>query len=401
MGRLHEYCPQHVSYPFQLFLNALLAQGWRSRGPPLESLDHLVWWILGYRRIKGHTLIQVGIYSTQTTQPVETVNDATWSASCAFSAGSSDAAKCLQEIANSLQTGEIELVMYHSKAAPGQVRDFSVMNRVYGADMNRGRTSRIVNIATKHGLRATFAPRVMQTRIGLNCSIMAGTAARSHISIHPTAQPRSSNANTNKDTGTTPLERIASGHVERTLAGGEDNKDVAIHLTGPLGFHHLEVCTNDGTALTTVLGLGLVGVEKGLELKIWAADRPAVSCSPNWDGTVDVAYCTLTNKDGLEVTPPVKSGLKPFESGSEPLRNRLSPDKVHHGVNPGPQRAHRPWLGCASSKVTQRPQATDGPVIIPGAGINPGSTCRVLDDLLPYGRLGLRVRGPTGLRTWV
>ncbi|KAH9051845.1 hypothetical protein EDB87DRAFT_1693484 [Lactarius vividus] len=65
---------------------------------------------------------------------------------------------------------------------------------------------------------------------------------------------------------------------------GEDNKDVAILLTGPPGSHHLEVRTIDGTAnphiaLATVLGLGLIGVQKGLELKIGATDRPAVFLS--------------------------------------------------------------------------------------------------------------------------
>ena len=62
---------------------------------------------------------------------------------------------------------------------------------------------------------------------------------------------------------------------------GEDNKDVAVRLTGPPGSHHFEVRTIDGTAnpyiaLASILGLGLVGVEKGLELKIEAIDSAAV-----------------------------------------------------------------------------------------------------------------------------
>ncbi|KAH9000852.1 hypothetical protein EDB86DRAFT_3074847 [Lactarius hatsudake] len=65
---------------------------------------------------------------------------------------------------------------------------------------------------------------------------------------------------------------------------GEDNNDVAICLTGRPGSHHLEVRTIDGTAnphiaLAAVLGLGLIGVQKGLELKIGATDRPAVFLS--------------------------------------------------------------------------------------------------------------------------
>jgi copper homeostasis protein len=36
-------------------------------------------------------------------------------------------------------------------------------------------------------------------------------------------------------------------------------------------------------------------------------------------------------------------------------------------------------------ELLQRSQTSDGPVILPGAGINPGSIRRVLDNLLSYG----------------
>ncbi|KAH9039520.1 glutamine synthetase guanido kinase [Lactarius pseudohatsudake] len=235
---------------------------------------------------KGHTL---GVEFL----PVGTVNDATWSASCAFSPGS-DAARCLEDIANPLQTGEIELLMYHSESAPGQAGQYEVITcPLQAASAVTFSRETIVNIAAKHGLRATFAPRVHTDS--------TGTAAHSHISIRPTAvtaQPPATPSSKSKyqqghnDDATGTIHHmiasgIASGHVERTLAGGEDNKDVVIHLTGPPGPHHLEVRTIDGTtnphiALVTVLGLGLVGVQKGLELKIRAADRPAAS-SHYWD----------------------------------------------------------------------------------------------------------------------
>ena len=62
---------------------------------------------------------------------------------------------------------------------------------------------------------------------------------------------------------------------------GEDNKNAAVRLTGSPGSHHIELRTIDGTAnphiaLATILGLGLIGVEKGLELKIEAIDGAAV-----------------------------------------------------------------------------------------------------------------------------
>ena len=68
-------------------------------------------------------------------QPIEAVNDALYSASSAILSGS-DEAKCLEEIADALQTGEIELLMYHSEGAPGQVREFPIIIGV--AYMNGG-----------------------------------------------------------------------------------------------------------------------------------------------------------------------------------------------------------------------------------------------------------------------
>lgn len=56
----------------------------------------------------------------KSTDPVVAVNDAPWSASRALLSGSV-AEKCLEDIADALQYGGIELQMYHAEAAPGQV----------------------------------------------------------------------------------------------------------------------------------------------------------------------------------------------------------------------------------------------------------------------------------------
>ena len=81
----------------------------------------------------------------KSTHPIEAVNDAPWSASSAVPSGS-DAAKCLEEIVDALRTGEIEVLMYHSEAAPGQVRDVSVMIGVWAdVNMNCGRAVRSCN----------------------------------------------------------------------------------------------------------------------------------------------------------------------------------------------------------------------------------------------------------------
>jgi glutamine synthetase len=153
-------------------------------------------------------------------------------------------------------------------------------------------------------------------RPSLNCSVPGGSGAHTHLSIHPTAQPPTNpppaNPNTNKDTTLTPLERSflqgllenlpsstaftlpTAASYDRVQDGiwaggtyacwGEDNKEAAVRLAGPPGSHHFEVRTVDGTAnpyiaLAAILGLGLVGVQKGLELKIEAVDGSAALLS--------------------------------------------------------------------------------------------------------------------------
>jgi glutamine synthetase len=56
----------------------------------------------------------------KSTDPVVPVAYASWSASRALLSGSA-VEKCLEDIANALQYGDIELQMYHAEAAPGQV----------------------------------------------------------------------------------------------------------------------------------------------------------------------------------------------------------------------------------------------------------------------------------------
>ena len=82
---------------------------------------------------KGHALgaeflvgFETEFILLKSTSPIEAVNDAPWSASSALPSGS-DETKCLEEIADALQTGEIDLLMYHSEGAPGQVSGFPVM----------------------------------------------------------------------------------------------------------------------------------------------------------------------------------------------------------------------------------------------------------------------------------
>lgn len=63
----------------------------------------------------------------KSTDPVMPVTYASWSASRAL-LSSSVAQKCLEDIADALQHGGIELQMYHAEAAPGQVWNLPSVN---------------------------------------------------------------------------------------------------------------------------------------------------------------------------------------------------------------------------------------------------------------------------------
>jgi glutamine synthetase len=244
----------------------------------------------------------------KSTDPISAVNDAPYSASRGLLAGSV-AEKCLEDIADALQYGGIDLLMYHTEAAPGQYEIVTgPLPPLEAADAVIYTHETIINIAAKHGLHATFSPRVYTDT--------CGTAAHTHISVYPTPQPPAkippANPNTNKKTTMTPLERSflqslleklpfstaftmpTEASYERVRDGiwscgtyacwGKDNRESAVRLTGPPDAHHFELRTIDGTAnphiaLATILGLGLIGIEKGLELLIEEVDASAVDLS--------------------------------------------------------------------------------------------------------------------------
>jgi len=288
----------------------------------------------------------------KSTYPIEAVNDAPWSASRALLSGSV-AEKCLEDIAHALQAGGIELLMYHSEAAPGQYEIVTgPLAPLDAADALVFTRETIVNIAAKHGLHATFSPRVYQDT--------CGTAAHMHVSVHPTAQPPANpppaNPNTNKKTTMTPLERsflqsllenlpFSAAYTLPTAASydrvrdgiwscgtyacwGRDNREAAVRLTGPPGAHHFEVRTMDGTAnpyiaIAAVLGLGLIGIEKGQELDKEEVEGLAVDLSDEERarrGVLGLLPSTLIVARRLaQMDTPIKDVL-----GKEFVQNYLS-----------------------------------------------------------------------------
>ena len=96
----------------------------------------------------------------QTNPTIEAVNNHGYSNSPALPSGSVEA-KVLEEIADALNTAGIELQMYHTEAAPGQYEVVTgPLGPLQAADALVHTRETIYNVASKHGLRATFAPRV-------------------------------------------------------------------------------------------------------------------------------------------------------------------------------------------------------------------------------------------------
>jgi glutamine synthetase len=119
---------------------------------------------------------------------------------------------------------------------------------------------------------------------------------------------------------------------------GEDNKDVAVRLTGSPGSHHFEFRTIDGTAnpylaLASILGLGLIGVEKGLELKIKPIDIAAVRLNTEEranKGIVAPLPRTLSEaRDAVRQDPTVANIL-----GQEFVQKYLSTNEVRGSIFP-------------------------------------------------------------------
>lgn len=221
----------------------------------------------------------------QTNPTIEAVNNHGWSNSPALPSGSVEA-KVLEEIAHALSAAGIELQMYHAEAAPGQYEVVTgPLGPLQAADALVHTRETIYNVASKHGLRATFAPRVYMD----SC----GSAAHTHISIHSSSSPPTSPSSSPNLTSleasflagllthlpsltilTLPLSASYKRMVDGAWSGGTyvcwgtDNREAPIRLcnaTSPAS-RNFEVKCVDGTsnpylAFAGLIAAGVDGVE--------------------------------------------------------------------------------------------------------------------------------------------
>ncbi|KAF8799777.1 hypothetical protein BYT27DRAFT_7201038 [Phlegmacium glaucopus] len=226
----------------------------------------------------------------KSTNPIEAVNPHGWSNSPALASGTKEA-DVLEEIARAIRASRIELQMYHAEAAPGQYEVVTgPLPPLQAVDALIHTREIIYNIASKHGLRATLAPRVFLDN--------TGSGAHVHISVHTRngkARPSSTHLNLSDLeasflagvldhlAGLTLLALPTPTSYQRMQDGvwsggtyicwGTDNREAPLRLcnTQSPSSRNLELKTIDGTAnpylaLAGVLGAGFGGIVESKEL---------------------------------------------------------------------------------------------------------------------------------------
>jgi glutamine synthetase len=116
----------------------------------------------------------------KSTDPVTASNIHAFASTAGILSGSVEA-KIMHEVAECLTLSNIPLQMFHPEAAPGQYEVVSgPLPPVEACDALIYTREIIANVASKHGLRATFAPRPF-----LNST---GSSTHAHFSVHSTNQ---------------------------------------------------------------------------------------------------------------------------------------------------------------------------------------------------------------------
>lgn len=143
-------------------------------------------WILREAKRNHGTEFLIGVETEfillRSVDPMVPVHLHEYGASAALLAGSTESV-VLQEIADALQAAGITLEAYHAEAGPGQYELATApLTPLDAADALLYTREIIVQVAAKHGLHATFAPRPFADSIG--------TGVHAHVSVHAQSEPK-------------------------------------------------------------------------------------------------------------------------------------------------------------------------------------------------------------------
>ncbi|KAL4068505.1 hypothetical protein V8B97DRAFT_1873227 [Scleroderma yunnanense] len=228
----------------------------------------------------------------KSTRPPVPVNDKGWCVSAALMTGAVET-QVLEEIAVALSEARIELQVFHSEAASGQYEVATgPLPPLEAADALVHTRETIYNIAHKHGLRATLAPRLHKDKYG--------SGAHVHISVKRMSDsppplvlfdgPPLNTMEAQFLAGllehlpalmafTLPLPQSYGRMVDGMHAGGTwvcwgvDNREAPIRLTNEISpkSRNFEIKTIDGTSnphlvLAGILAAGSIGIRDELKL---------------------------------------------------------------------------------------------------------------------------------------
>ncbi|KAF8984405.1 hypothetical protein BDQ17DRAFT_1315939 [Cyathus striatus] len=235
----------------------------------------------------------------KSTDPIEAVSYHSCSASRGLASGSVEAT-VMDEIAEALQLSGIELLMYHAETAPGQYEVVTgPLPPLEAADALVHTRETIFHIAAKHGLRATFAPRIFMQS--------TGSSAHAHISIN---SPRSTKYPDNLSLYESsflagvlehlpaivgfamPIPASYKRMVDGMRSGGTyvcwgtENRECPIRYTsvGSIAARRYEFRFIDGTAnpylvLAAILGCGHLGIQSNMQLKVKDCPGPQTAAN--------------------------------------------------------------------------------------------------------------------------
>jgi glutamine synthetase len=217
----------------------------------------------------------------RSTKPVVPANIHQFSATAGILSGSIEAT-VLREIGDSLRASGIPLQLLHPEAAPGQYEVVTgPLSPLAAADTLIYTREIITNVAAKHGLHATFAPRPFMDSVG--------SSAHAHVSVHsPHSKKVANELSTHESTFlaglldhlpavaafTLPTYASYARAVDGAWSGGTyvsygtENREAPVRLTNAASpaSRRFELRFIDGTAnphlaLAAVFGAGLVGIK--------------------------------------------------------------------------------------------------------------------------------------------
>ncbi|KAF7430296.1 hypothetical protein PC9H_006000 [Pleurotus ostreatus] len=245
--------------------------------------------------------------------PVKAVNEASYGRASGLRTGSPEYL-ALEEMLDALHLSGIEVQALHKEGAPGQYEIVTAPLRpLQAVDALIHTRETIYNIANKHGLYATLAPRVY----GNSC----GSSSHAHISVHAQGESPVSSVSPNLTDVEASFLASVLDHLPALIAltlpipesfkrmadgvwsggtyvcWGTDNREAPLRLSNATSpstrnfeYRALDGTANPYIAIAGIIGAGVEGVRDQVELKIQdnSGDIPAANMDDRERGALGI-----------------------------------------------------------------------------------------------------------------